>query len=376
MVFRVQGKKLHLTYKGWFDHTKWIEWFTEMMGELKWWSIVNEEGHADGANVYQHCHVLVCTVKKMDFTNERKLDYLETHPHIKKVTTVEAVQNAWKYHEKDPVLLTRSKTSPIVSTQFYEDIINAPSLVEAIKLSGVEVKSVQDVRAIRNDRGVDQVVSPLLQEYSWTHQEPSSWNVLFVTGPTGVGKTRWALARFESPLLVSHLEDLKLFKSSRHDGIVFDDISLTGMSPTSCIHLVDSELPRTIRVLYGSVTLPAGIKKIFTSNESLQDVMPVMGSAHFAAIGRRITTMPVVSCMFSREAVIAPCTDAGECPTELNAPDATCVTGYPPMADGFTPPEVMEAGLDGSGIWDMEDMEAIGISMENSTPKRKRSQSK
>lgn len=35
----------------------------------------------------------------------------------------------------------------------------------------------------------------------------------------------------------------------------------------SCIHLVDQELPRSINVKYGTVTIPQQTKKIFTSNK-------------------------------------------------------------------------------------------------------------
>ncbi|GAC77803.1 replication protein, partial [uncultured marine virus] len=201
--FRVQAKKLHLTYKTHIDHEELLEWLTVTLGELKWYSIVWEEGHAEeNATAYPHTHVCLETVKKMDFRDPRKLDFQEIHPNLVVLKTKEHVKNTWEYHEKAPVKLTRSKASPIVSKEFYEDIIRAPTLVEAIKLSGVEVKSVQDVRAIRADRGCAQEITPLSKECSWTVEAPTFWNVLFVTGGTGFGKTRWALAQFASPLLV------------------------------------------------------------------------------------------------------------------------------------------------------------------------------
>ncbi len=359
--FRVQAKKLHLTYKTHIDHEELLEWLTVTLGELKWYSIVWEEGHAEeNATPYPHTHVCLETVKKMDFRDPRKLDFQEIHPNLVVLKTKEHVKNTWEYHEKAPVKLTRSKASPIISKEFYEDIIRAPTLVEAIKLSGVEVKSVQDVRAIRSDRGCAQEITPLSKEYLWTVEAPTSWNVLFVTGGTGFGKTRWALAQFASPLLVSHLEDLKAFRYGLHDGIVFDDISLTGLSPTSCIHLVDSELPRTIRVMYGSLTIQAGVKKIFTSNESLRDVMPVMTDVHFAAISRRLTVMEVKSPMFSRPATSGENQLSSQVVCSGNVEEAAVVPvpGYPPMADTF----LMASG---SGTTDMEPMDQTSTEMEN-----------
>lgn len=83
-------------------------------------------------------------------------------------------------------------------------------------------------------------------------------------GPSNTGKTQFALAHFQKPLLVSHIDDLKMFNN--HDGIVFDDISFLHWPPTSVIHLLDQDCPRSINVKYGTTVIPANTKKIFTFN--------------------------------------------------------------------------------------------------------------
>lgn len=330
---------------------------------------------ADKATAYPHTHVLFGTHKKMDFTNPRKLDYLGIHPHMKKVMDQTHAQNCWLYHEKAPVLLTRSSQSPIRSKNFFEDIINAPNLVEAIKLSGVEVKSVADVRALRTDKAEEQIIPPLSNACSWTVKEPERWNVLFVTGATNTGKTRWALSLLESPLLVSHLEDLKQYRPGKHDGIVFDDVSLTSLTPTQAIHLVDYDMPRTIRVLYGSITLPAGVKKIFTSNESLQEMMPVMSHAHFAAILRRVTVFKVQFRLYDQGAPTS-MEDAGTEPEPLWGTEldilAQAASTYPAFTDTFNhPTSLLQDGEthmnmeleapNGSGLPIEEDTSALSL---------------
>lgn len=88
---------------------------------------------------------------------------------------------------------------------------------------------------------------------------------LLFCGPTNIGKTQFALAHFREPLLVSHMDDLKKLQSS-NDGIVFDDMSFDHIPPRSVIHLLDNDCERSLHVRYGTVTIPARTKKIFTSN--------------------------------------------------------------------------------------------------------------
>jgi len=87
-----------------------------------------------------------------------------------------------------------------------------------------------------------------------------------ITGSSGTGKTQFALAHFKNPLLVSHIDKLKTLTPD-HDGIVFDDMSFTHWPAESVIHLLDFECEREIHVRYGTVTIPANIRKIFTHNK-------------------------------------------------------------------------------------------------------------
>jgi len=86
-------------------------------------------------------------------------------------------------------------------------------------------------------------------------------------GPSGVGKTSFACAHFKNPLFVSKsFEGIADYNEQEHDGIVFDEMDFTAMSPDEVKTIVDIHHPRTWRRLYGFTTIPAGVPRIFTSN--------------------------------------------------------------------------------------------------------------
>lgn len=89
---------------------------------------------------------------------------------------------------------------------------------------------------------------------------------IFLYGPSRVGKTHYACAHFQNPLMVSDMDDLKQFKATRHDGIVFDDCSFKHIPPEKVIHLCDQEFTRSIRCRNTNATIPALTPKIFTHN--------------------------------------------------------------------------------------------------------------
>lgn len=301
--FQINGKKLHLTYKEHIDHEWLLQQIQTVAGSLKWYSIVWENGTKNPSIPYAHTHMAFMTDSKMTFTSPRKFDVTWEgqliHPNIKPISGLPHAQTIWNYHLKDPMKLTQSETSPIRDKNFYQSLIHAPSLVEAIQLAGVEVKTVQDVRLLRSDCSFDRTIPPLATQYSWVLEAPSSFRVLFLTGKSGTGKTRWALDQFVCPLLVSMLEDLKGYRHDLHDGLVFDDMCITSLSAQAAIHLLDWEMPRTINVKHGSVSIPAGVQKIFTSNVSFESAMPVCDHQIFEALRRRVKIIKVTGRLFN-----------------------------------------------------------------------------
>lgn len=88
--------------------------------------------------------------------------------------------------------------------------------------------------------------------------------IVSLVGPTGIGKTQYAKAHFNNPLIVRHIDDLRNFTD--HDGIIFDDMDFVHWPVTSQIHLTDIEENSSINIKYGTASIPKGTKRIFTSN--------------------------------------------------------------------------------------------------------------
>lgn len=93
-----------------------------------------------------------------------------------------------------------------------------------------------------------------------------------LTGKSGTGKTAYALAHFEKPYLISHLDQLKDFNPLEHDGLVFDDMSFEHFPVESCIHLVDLEYDRYIHCRHVMGFIPKGFPRFFTSNRAFNHV--------------------------------------------------------------------------------------------------------
>lgn len=287
--FRFNRGSAHLTYRGHIDHQRILN-FLSLFGELRWYSIVWES--SDQECSYDHTHVGCEWKKKLDRRDPRFLDIDGVHPHIQPIHGKQHAIQIWKYHEKAPVKLTRSENGPgnVLTVDTMEQIIKAPSLEDACQIAGVGPRSVTDVQCLRANRQKRQKVQPLQHAMCWIF-EPPAWNVLFLSGPSGIGKTEWALAQFRSPLLIRSLETLKQFDSSVHDGLVFDDLCARDLKPEQAIMLVEFSQPSTINVKYGSVDIPAHVRKVFTTNLHFSDYWPDMKQAQLDAIRRRLVVV-------------------------------------------------------------------------------------
>ncbi len=85
-------------------------------------------------------------------------------------------------------------------------------------------------------------------------------------GPERIGKTQFALAHFKNALWVRDLDTLKFFDPAIYDGIIFDDMDFQLESRTQCLNLVENEQDAAVHLRYFNGHIPAGTKKIFTSN--------------------------------------------------------------------------------------------------------------
>lgn len=128
---------------------------------------------------------------------------------------------------------------------------------------------------VRHSRGLTDLHSKIisvihkpsftLSSFKWPAITDWSKTQIF-WGLPGIGKSEFALAHFSAPLVVSHIDDLRQFDQTVHDGIVFDDMDFAHIPRAAQIHLCDQTLPRSLHIRYATALIPAHTHKIFTTN--------------------------------------------------------------------------------------------------------------
>lgn len=100
---------------------------------------------------------------------------------------------------------------------------------------------------------------------------------IFLYGDSGLGKTAYALSHFKNPTFITHLDDAKKI-TSETDGAVFDDMSFKHWPRTTNIHLLDVEHDCSLPTRYATTLLRRGLPRIFTSNETFENVFNCTGN--------------------------------------------------------------------------------------------------
>jgi len=315
--FRLQGKSFHLTYRGHLGLDDCLAVWGGA-GKCEFYSVCHEIGtHGKEEEAYPHTHVFVRLLKRVDKRGARCCDIGGVHPHIQKVSHKSHEERLyWLYHRKGNVGLWQSSKAPKDPT-LYQDVaklserINTGSLLEACVRLGIEISSVTDVDRIRKERVPPE---PARSEFSrdeftlqlnWSHQ----WGgrifdtcCIYLWGASGLGKTECAVAHFERGLLVRSLDQSRDFHATRYDGIIFDDSSLSHLSAEERIHLADYNYDAVIRARYSNGLLPAGTKRVFTSNKTPEDYW--RGGTHMTdeqweGIKRRVKFIHVIGKTYS-----------------------------------------------------------------------------
>lgn len=110
---------------------------------------------------------------------------------------------------------------------------------------------------------------------------------ILLYGPSGIGKTNFALAHFKSPLLVTHLDQLADIRDD-HDGLVFDDLSFKHTNFQQVINLLDIDFGRHVHIRYTTGMIPKGMKRIFCHNTDEIFDLPDLTDEQIVAIARRL----------------------------------------------------------------------------------------
>lgn len=293
--FRLSADKVHLTYKGHLDFGFLKNVVVALGGNLAMYSIVHERGDG-GETPYDHTHFYAKWFRKVDTRNPRIFDCVwegETvHPHIRRISTKLHESRIYhEYHRKDPVALEQSEAAPSPPPGKTEETVRKckGDIYEAMRAFGVTPRTVSDLSILCRFK---QPREPHVHRYpgtEWTLRHPTEFKVLYVYGPTNLGKTQWALAALKRPLLVCQWEDLRDYDELVYDGIVFDDMSFSHLPPSTCIHLLDWDLDRVLHARYTNITIPKETRKVFVSNKRPEDCFPSSDADLWPAIRRRIS---------------------------------------------------------------------------------------
>lgn len=270
MVFDINAKTFFLTYPQ-ADNIPGKDQLLDILVHRREgvrYCCVAKELHEDGNT---HYHVVISYERRFHCRNERFFDAYECHPNIQPARSFEAVR---KYIEKDGDYVTfgelpeekktlseRCRSSNRVE---WEEFCVAHSIPFAYCESfwkrehpPVDVYSVYD----GHPHGE---IGPQLAGFEYTTYE----RALVLIGPTGCGKTSWAIKNAPKPtILVSHIDRLKEYDPDKHKSIIFDDMVFKHVPVQAQIHLVDYHCPRDIHCRYRTAVIPAQTAKIFTCNE-------------------------------------------------------------------------------------------------------------
>ena len=99
MSFRLQNKRIHLTYKGHLNKSEYVDWLSGKGKAVKNVYLAHETG--DKNHPYDHTHVLIEYDKLLQTTRARYFDYDDVHPNITKVVTQQHWANSLKYLAKE-----------------------------------------------------------------------------------------------------------------------------------------------------------------------------------------------------------------------------------------------------------------------------------
>ncbi len=273
-TFRIHAKRLFIT---------WPQANELHLEDLHEWLILKfspshlitaEERHQDGGI---HYHAYVELPSKRDFKNARFCDYEGRHANIGPVRNHQA---SITYCKKDGVFLEHfSGETEINPFNPYTAAAELPEDIYFETCRKMKVtyqyashawefnkRHLNDINTIGENHPIEgSILNPFLMVLR-PQLNATNW----IKGPSGIGKTTWALTYAPKPaLFVRHLDTLRQFQVGVHQSLIFDDMSFTHQPRTAQIMIVDTHHPQQIHVRYAVVNLPANTTKIFLSNDDI-----------------------------------------------------------------------------------------------------------
>jgi hypothetical protein len=226
--------------------------------------LIGREKHEDGE---WHLHIWLSFRDKKNIKDKRHFDIFGYHPNTQATKSIKK----WDEYCKKGGLWIEHGISPIKSKVKPEIILSDVADQDLFNYcinNRVGYGYYQEEKRRRSNVSIDIVEeSPGTMNLFLMALIYDSSKTTVLVGQSGIGKTTWAIKHASKPsIIISHIDDLKLFKPSFHKSIIFDDMSFIQWPLQSQIHIVDRDQPRSIHVRYGVAKLPANTEKIFTCN--------------------------------------------------------------------------------------------------------------
>ena len=277
------------------------------------------DGQQGDLRGYAHCHVALYFTKNYQFFSASKFDVavgdINIHPHIGKVSTQFHFSRIWhEYHVKqsseewsetipfqqnyraeysDGKLVheggrectfgppkpsecaTRNgkgkrKSAFECDGNPYKVAKESSSLQDACERLGIEIRSVSDVKLLRNEKAPPVPGRTIYEPDSFSLRIDADFRVVYLCGPSGIGKTQFALSCLPDALVVNDSDTLRNYDPNLYSGIIIDDMDFSGWAPEQFIALADWGLDRTIKARYSNAFIPRGTKKIIVSNTPIE----------------------------------------------------------------------------------------------------------
>lgn len=266
------------------------------------------QGYVQFARKARHFHTLIgligpCHISVAKGTFEQNKEYC-TKTHTTRKRTDESTGLEYEVEEVTRIQGPYELGEPTLSGQ--------RSDIQALKQALLEERSdewlAQNLFSIylRNWKNIAHVRSKLipltphrtymLSQFTATPVD-TSFPCLLV-GETNLGKTSFALAHFEVPLDVTHMEDL-LNLNQQHTGIVFSDLDFRHLQPSVVLNLLTIDSTTSVNVRYTTARLPRGMPRIFTSNRDDIFKCQDMTASQWRAIQRRYVTRYITEPLFA-----------------------------------------------------------------------------